>query len=106
VVFGRYIGWDRGVEDLVGAPGLSASDSNASCALIAEVFAMSGSITIRLDDPEAADRIDALAKAMDRSRNWVLNRAVDEYLAVQSWQIAKIVSSQRNAVLPCKRNRL
>jgi predicted transcriptional regulator len=51
---------------------------------------MSNSITIRLDNPEVADRIDALAKAMDRSRNWVLNRAVDEYLAVQSWQIAKI----------------
>jgi predicted transcriptional regulator len=51
---------------------------------------MTSSITIRLEDTETAERIDALAKAMDRSRNWVLNRAVDDYLALQSWQIAKI----------------
>jgi predicted transcriptional regulator len=51
---------------------------------------MSGSVTIRLEDPATAERIDALAKAMDRSRNWVLNRAVDDYLALQSWQTAKI----------------
>jgi predicted transcriptional regulator len=46
--------------------------------------------TIRLDDPETLDKVDDLARVMDRSRNWVLNRAIDEYVRTQSWQLEKI----------------
>jgi predicted transcriptional regulator len=51
---------------------------------------MSAATTIRLDDPETLDKVDDLARAMDRSRNWVLNRAIDEYVRTQSWQLEKI----------------
>jgi predicted transcriptional regulator len=48
------------------------------------------STTIRLDDPQTLDKVDDLARAMDRSRNWVLNRAIDDYVHTQSWQLEKI----------------
>ncbi len=51
---------------------------------------MPASTTIRLDDPQTLDKVDDLARAMDRSRNWVLNRAIDDYVRTQMWQIEKI----------------
>lgn len=34
--------------------------------------------------------IDSLAAAMDRSRNYVVNQALEHYLALNAWQIEKI----------------
>ncbi|MEO3432520.1 ribbon-helix-helix protein, CopG family [Inquilinus sp. CAU 1745] len=34
--------------------------------------------------------IDALAAAMDRSRNYVVNQAIEQYLAANGWQIERI----------------
>lgn len=34
--------------------------------------------------------IDALAAAMDRSRNDVVNEAIEQYLAANAWQIERI----------------
>lgn len=51
---------------------------------------MPASVTIRVDDDEKLEALDRLAKSMDRSRNWVINRALEHYIALQSWQIAKI----------------
>ena len=34
--------------------------------------------------------IDALAEAMDRSRNYVVNQAIEQYLDANAWQMAKI----------------
>jgi len=48
------------------------------------------SVTLRLEKPELLDRLDRLAAATDRSRNWLLNRAFEDYLALQEWQIGKI----------------
>lgn len=39
---------------------------------------------------DTATRLDELAAAMDRPRSWVLERALEEYLDVQQWQIAQI----------------
>ena len=39
---------------------------------------------------ETADRIDRLAEATDRSRSWLLEQAVENYLNTQSWQIERI----------------
>jgi predicted transcriptional regulator len=51
---------------------------------------MTGStITIRTD-PEIAEKITALAKAMDRSRNWVIEEALKQYIETQTWQIEGI----------------
>lgn len=34
--------------------------------------------------------LDALAEAMHRSRNYVVNEALEEYIATQKWQIERI----------------
>ena len=47
------------------------------------------SITIRTDS-ESAAKVAALAAAMDRSRNWVIEAALREYVEMQAWQIEGI----------------
>lgn len=44
------------------------------------------SITIRTD-PELVDKVAALAVAMDRTRNWVVEDAVRQYVESQAWQV-------------------
>lgn len=34
--------------------------------------------------------IDALAGAMDRSRNYIVNQAIEQYLEANSWQMERI----------------
>lgn len=40
--------------------------------------------------PELKDRLEALAAAMDRPRSWVVTRALEEFVAQQTWQIEEI----------------
>jgi predicted transcriptional regulator len=61
----------------------------ASSALISG-HAMSAALTIRFEDEARLAELDALSRATDRSRNWLINRAIDQYLVLQSWQVAKI----------------
>ena len=46
-------------------------------------------ITIRTES-EVTEKIGRLAKAMDRSRNWVIEDALKHYLRDQEWQIEGI----------------
>ncbi len=46
-------------------------------------------ITIRTES-EVAEKIGSLAKAMDRSRNWVIEDALKQYIKNQEWQIKGI----------------
>lgn len=46
-------------------------------------------ITIRTD-PDLAGKIAALASSMDRSRNWVIEEALRQYIEMQAWQIEGI----------------
>lgn len=55
-----------------------------------------GNITIRTDK-ELIDKISALAKSMDRSRNWVIEDALASYIDLQEWQIRKIKKSMQQA---------
>lgn len=48
-----------------------------------------GVFTVRIS-PEKQRQLDALAQALDRSRNWVVSEAVDRYLDLQAWQIEQI----------------
>jgi len=48
-----------------------------------------GIFTVRIS-PEKQRQLDALAQVLDRSRNWVVSDAIDQYLDVQAWQIAHI----------------
>ena len=34
--------------------------------------------------------IDALAEAMDRSRNYIVNQAIEQYLEANAWQMERI----------------
>lgn len=55
---------------------------------------MAGStITVRTD-PKIAAQIASLAEAMDRSRNWVIEEALRQYIEAQSWQIEGIRDAQ------------
>ena len=55
---------------------------------------MAGStITVRTD-PEVVAQIAALAEAMNRSRNWVIEEALKQYIETQSWQIEGIKQAQ------------
>lgn len=46
-------------------------------------------ITIRTDK-QIVNAIDALAGAMDRSRNYVVNQAIQQYLNANAWQVERI----------------
>lgn len=46
-------------------------------------------LTVRVDS-EVAKRIDKLADATKRSRSYLAAEAIEEYLAVQEWQVQAI----------------
>ncbi|MFU8776718.1 MAG: CopG family ribbon-helix-helix protein [Roseovarius sp.] len=51
--------------------------------------AASEPITIRTTK---ISEIDALANAMDRSRNYIVNQAIEQYLEANIWQMERIKS--------------
>jgi predicted transcriptional regulator len=46
-------------------------------------------ITIRTPK-KIVSEIDAIAKAMDRSRNYIVNQALEQYLRANAWQIERV----------------
>jgi predicted transcriptional regulator len=50
--------------------------------------------------------IDALAAAMDRSRNYIVNQAIEQYLEANAWQIGTIsegiAAARDGRVLPAE----
>jgi predicted transcriptional regulator len=53
-------------------------------------------ISFRLDS-EKLQALDALAKAMERDRTFVLNEAVRSYLDIQQWQMDHIKAGLEEA---------
>ena len=49
---------------------------------------MTAVFTLRLDD-DTLKALDRLAEKTDRSRSWLAARAIEEYIALNAWQIAK-----------------
>ena len=45
--------------------------------------------TIRIDDA-VLGRVNSLAKSMSRSRNWVIQQAVDRYLDYEEWFVDQV----------------
>ena len=39
---------------------------------------------------ETIDRLDALASSLGRSRNWLVNEAISDYLAYNEWFVEKV----------------
>lgn len=50
---------------------------------------MSSAFTVRLDET-TLDALDQLAEKTERSRNWLVAKAVEDYLSQNAWQVAKI----------------
>ena len=50
---------------------------------------MPAAFTVRLEDETLAS-LDRLAAKTERSRNWLVTRAVEEFVALNAWQIGKI----------------
>ncbi len=41
-------------------------------------------------DSKKVKQLDQLAKRMDRSRNYLINQAIDQLLEVHAWQIERV----------------
>lgn len=54
-----------------------------------------GTITIRTD-PQIEEKINALAEATQRSRNWIIEDAIKQYLRVNAWQVEGIRKAQES----------
>lgn len=50
---------------------------------------MSVASTLRTDSVTLA-RLDEVAKQMGRSRNWALNKAIEDFIAYHEWYLAKV----------------
>lgn len=44
-------------------------------------------LTVRISSSLRRE-VDALADALDRPRSWVVNKAIEDFVEVQKWQIA------------------
>lgn len=50
---------------------------------------MTAGFTLRLDE-ETLRALDRLAEKTERSRSWLAAKAIEEYIALNAWQIGKI----------------
>lgn len=53
-------------------------------------------VSVRLDST-LNDRVAAVAAALDRPKSWVIEQAVQDFVAVQEWQLAAIDEGIRAA---------
>lgn len=65
--------------------------------MASETGRMSVSVTL-----EKQEKLDAIAKNLDRSRNWLVNQAIDYYFEIYDWQTEIIqerldIASGKNA---------
>ncbi len=50
---------------------------------------MPAPFTVRLDE-STLSALDHLAEKTDRSRNWLVARAIEDFVALNAWQLDKI----------------
>ena len=50
---------------------------------------MSAAFTVRLDEATLG-ALDQLAEKTERSRNWLVAKAIEDYVALNAWQVGKI----------------
>ena len=46
-------------------------------------------VTVRMR-PEVQQKLEKIATRLDRSRNWLINQAIEQYLEVYDWQTVRI----------------
>lgn len=52
--------------------------------------------TIRMEDA-ILDRVDSMAKSVNRSRTWVINQAVERFLSYEEWFIQEVQAAVNEA---------
>ena len=52
--------------------------------------------TIRMD-PRTLKRVDGIARAMSRSRAWVINEAIERYLDYEEWFVGAVKRGLKEA---------
>ncbi len=52
--------------------------------------------TIRMED-SMLDRVDSLAKSVQRSRTWIINQAVEQFLTYEEWFVREIETGIKEA---------
>jgi len=45
--------------------------------------------TVRMSD-EVLDRVNTMAKTLNRSRTWVINQAVEKFLSYEEWFVREV----------------
>lgn len=50
---------------------------------------MTAAFTLRLDEATLHE-LDRLAEKTERSRSWLATKAIEDYIALNAWQIGKI----------------
>ena len=53
-------------------------------------------VTVRLEAAKRAE-LDVLARTVSRDRSFLINEAIDAYLAVHRWQVSEIEEGLRQA---------
>ncbi len=53
-------------------------------------------MTVRIDE-ETSMRLEQLASATERSKSWILQKALSDYLDLNAWQVAEIEAGIREA---------
>lgn len=53
-------------------------------------------VTVRIEDRKRL-ALDELAQRLGRDRSWVINEALDAYLALQDWQLGHVAEGLRQA---------
>lgn len=54
-----------------------------------KIMTTESALTITIGE-DKQKKLDKLAKSMERSRDWVVNQAIDQYLELQAWQVEAI----------------
>ena len=52
--------------------------------------------TIRMEDA-VLDRVDSMAKSVNRSRTWIINQAVAQFLSYEEWFVQEVQSGVNEA---------
>lgn len=50
---------------------------------------MSAALTVRLEETTLG-ALDELAVKTERTRDWIVNRAIEDFVALSAWQVGKI----------------
>lgn len=56
----------------------------------------SGNVTVRVSS-DIQQKLDHIAASFDRSRNWLINEAIENYLEIYDWQEKRIEERLKKA---------